>query len=139
MYCLIDAQSYQGQHILIVGGGDSAVEAADGLARQKGNTVSISYRKSKFFRIKKKNEDKIEKLIRTNKVIPYFDSQVKEIRPNSVVLTIREKEIEIPNDYVIVQAGGIPPYEMLREMGIAFGGDSIGVAEADRKLQTVSV
>ncbi len=45
MYQLIDAQSYTNAHILVVGGGDSAVEAAIGLARQKGNKVSISYRR----------------------------------------------------------------------------------------------
>ena len=138
LYSLIDAQSYQNQHVLIVGGGDSAIEAAVGLARQKGNTVSISYRKSKFFRIKKKNEDKVRELIKSKKVIPYFDSQAKEIRPKSVLLSLANKEIEIPNDFVIIQAGGIPPYEMLKEIGIAFGGDSCSVAEADRKLQAAA-
>lgn len=134
LYNLIDAQSYQNQHLLVVGGGDSAIEAAVGLARQNGNTVSISYRKSKFFRIKKKNEDKIHGLINSKKVIPYFDSQVKEILPNSVVLTQGGKNIELQNDVIIIQAGGIPPYDMLKEIGITFGGDSIGVAEADQKI-----
>jgi len=138
LYSLIDAQSYQNQHVLIVGGGDSAVEAAVGLARQKGNTVSVSYRKSRFFRIKKKNEDKVTELIKSKKVIPYFDSQVKEIRPKSVLLASGNNEIEIPNDFVIIQAGGVPPHEMLKEIGIAFGGDSIRVVEADRKLQAVA-
>ncbi len=138
LYSLIDAQSYQNQNVLIVGGGDSAVEAAVGLAKQNTNTVSISYRKNQFFRIKKANEKMIGKLISANKIISYFDSIVKEIRPNSVVLSSNSKEIEIPNDVVIIQAGGILPYDMLKEIGIAFGGDSIGVAEADRKLQAVA-
>jgi thioredoxin reductase (NADPH) len=134
LYSLMDAQSYQNQHLLIVGGGDSAIEAAAGLARQNGNTVSISYRKNKFFRIKKKNEDKITKLISSKKVIPYFDSQVQQILPKSVILEQNDKQFEIPNDVVIIQAGGIPPYDMLKEIGITFGGDSIGLAEADKEM-----
>ncbi|WP_456441510.1 NAD(P)-binding domain-containing protein, partial [Caldithrix abyssi] len=68
MYRLLDAESYQNDKILIVGGGDSAVEAAIGLAHQKGNIITISYRKDKFFRIKKRNAERIEKLMEENKV-----------------------------------------------------------------------
>ncbi|MCB0312065.1 MAG: NAD(P)-binding domain-containing protein, partial [Calditrichaeota bacterium] len=76
MYQLIDAQAYNGNHLLVVGGGDSAVEAAIGLARQKGNQVTISYRKHQFFRIKKKNEERIGRLIKERKIQPVFDSNV---------------------------------------------------------------
>ena len=123
-YQLIDAQAYQNQHILVVGGGDSAVEAAIGLARQKGNTVSISYRKNRFFRIKKKNEDRIHRLIKERKITPIFDSALVSIRGKSVQLSIHEQPREIPNDYVFIFAGGIPPFKMLQEMGIRFGGEA---------------
>ncbi len=123
MYQLVDAQSYTNQHVLVVGGGDSAVEAAVGLARQPGNTVTISYRKSSFFRVKKKNEDAMTRLIAGHKVNAIFDSQVVEIKDKSVVLQTNEGVREILNDYVIVQIGGVPPFEMLRDMGIAFGGE----------------
>ena len=122
-YQLMDARSYTNNHILVVGGGDSAVEAAVGLARQKGNKVSISYRKQQFFRIKKKNEDRINLLIREGKVKPIFNSNVTEILPDSVRLKTEETMLEIPNDFVFVFAGGIPPFKMMQEMGIAFGGD----------------
>lgn len=122
-YQLMDARSYTNNHILVVGGGDSAVEAAVGLARQKGNKVSISYRKSQFFRIKKKNEDRINLLIREGKVQPIFNSNLTEILPDSVRLKTDETMLDIPNDFVFVFAGGIPPFKMLREMGITFGGD----------------
>lgn len=124
MYQLIDAQSYTNQHMLVVGGGDSAVEAAVGLARQPGNTVTVSYRKSSFFRVKKKNEDAINALISSRTLTALFDSQVLEVRPASVVLQTKMGPIEIPNDFVIVQIGGVPPFEMLKQMGIAFGGES---------------
>ena len=55
-YSLIDAHSYQGRRILVVGGGDSAVEAALGLAAQPGNVVTLSYRKQSFTRIKSRNQ-----------------------------------------------------------------------------------
>ncbi|TFG96835.1 MAG: 4Fe-4S dicluster domain-containing protein, partial [Calditrichales bacterium] len=64
MYKLMDAESYSNEHLLIVGGGDSAVEAAIGLARQTGNTVTISYRKPKFFRLKTRNEKRIQEFVK---------------------------------------------------------------------------
>lgn len=123
-YQLIDAQSYENAHILVVGGGDSAIEAAIALARQKGNVVSISYRKNKFFRIKKKNEDRIMRLIKEQKVLPFFDSTVLEIEPDRVILQQGAEMFEIPNNYVFIFAGGIPPFKMLQEMGIRFGGEA---------------
>lgn len=134
LYSLIDAQSYKKKNMLVVGGGDSAVEAAVGLARQPGNKVTISYRKNSFFRVKKKNEDAINKMISEKKIIPLFDSQVTEVRPQSVVLSTKDGQVEIPNDFVIVQIGGIPPFEMLRKMGIAFGGDQRPIREVDRQI-----
>jgi thioredoxin reductase/Pyruvate/2-oxoacid:ferredoxin oxidoreductase delta subunit len=134
VYQLVDAQAYRNKQMLVVGGGDSAVEAAVGLARQPGNTVSISYRKSRFFRVKKKNEDTIGRLIDQGRIRALFDSQVVEIRPHSIALTAPEGVIEIPNDFVIVQVGGIPPFEMLKAAGIAFGGEAHTLAEADARL-----
>ena len=122
-YQLIDAQSYTNSQLLVVGGGDSAVEAAIGLARQKGNTVTVSYRKSRFFRIKKKNEDRINQAIHKKEIKPLFNSSVLEIKEKSVILKVQDKTVEIPNDYVFIFAGGIPPFEMLKDMGITFGGE----------------
>lgn len=123
-YQLIDAQSYQNNDILIVGGGDSAIEAAVGLASQKKNRVTISYRKSKFLRIKKKNEERINEMIAKKKIKPLFNSNVIEIKEKSVVLEMERETIGIDNDYVFIFAGGIPPFKMLKEMGIKFGGES---------------
>ncbi len=122
MYRLLDAESYQNEHILVVGGGDSAVEAAMGLARQPGNKVTISYRKHKFFRIKKRNEERVMDMIQQNKINVIFESQVQEIKEKSVVLKTKEGIQEIPNDYVFIFAGGEPPFDLLKKIGIAFGG-----------------
>lgn len=123
MYQLTDAATYEGQKILIVGGGDSAVEAAAALARQRGNTVTLSYRREKLVRIKKKNEERIGELIRSGSVKPLFGSQVEEIQRDRVRLRVGEEAVELPNDYVFVFAGGEPPFKFLRQIGVRFGGE----------------
>ncbi len=123
MYKLIDARSYTNMDLLVVGGGDSAIEAAVGLSRQPGNRVSISYRKSSFFRVKKKNELAITELIRKGTVTPIWDSAVQEVKAKSVALKTKNGPIEIANDFVFVLIGGIPPFDMLKQMGIKFGGE----------------
>jgi thioredoxin reductase/NAD-dependent dihydropyrimidine dehydrogenase PreA subunit len=124
MYQLVDAASYEGQRVLVVGGGDSAVEAALGLARQRGNVVTLSYRREKLVRIKKKNEDRFAQLVKTGKVRALFGSEVTEVLADCVRLRAGDKPLELPNDYVFVFAGGEPPFELLRQMGIRFGGDA---------------
>ncbi len=123
MYQLVDARSYSGRDLLIVGGGDSAIEAAVGLARQANNRVTISYRRDAFYRIKKKNENAVTKLMQTNKIKVVFDSQVKRIGSDKVVLVTKSGEVTLVNDYVFIFAGGDPPYEFLKGMGIQFGGE----------------
>ena len=129
MYRLIDAESYQNQRILVVGGGDSAVEAALGLARQRGNRVAVSYRREKFVRIKKKNEDRVLRLLESRKIEGLFSSEVERIGPTSVTVKTEQGVREVPNDYVFVFAGGEPPFELLRRAGIRFGGDSVRARE----------
>jgi thioredoxin reductase/NAD-dependent dihydropyrimidine dehydrogenase PreA subunit len=123
MYRLIDAESYDGQKVLVVGGGDSAVEAAVGLARQPGNQVTLSYRRDKLVRIKKKNEDRLAPLLAGGRIQPVFGSQVTEIKPGSVRLKVGSEEREIENDYVFVFAGGEPPFDFLKQCGVRFGGE----------------
>lgn len=127
-YRLTDAESYQGKHVLVVGGGDSAIEAALGLGRQQGNTVTISYRRSVFARIKKRNSERLEPALQIGQVRPLFESAVVEIREKSVVLEVPGGRVELENDYVFVLIGGTPPYELLKSIGVRFGGENIGQA-----------
>ncbi len=120
-YRLIDATRYRDFRILIVGGGDSAIEAALGLAAQPGNRVTVSYRKEGFFRLKARNEEHIEQAAKNGRIELVFQSQVKEIRAADVVLDLDGRERELANDFVFVFAGGEPPYPMLRQAGVAFG------------------
>lgn len=134
MYKLTDACSYNDLDLMVVGGGDSAVEAAVGLARQQSNKVTISYRKSSFFRVKKKNEIAINELIAEGKITALFDSQVREVRTHSIVLETKQGTTEIANDFVFVFIGGIPPFSQLKEMGIAFGGEAHPIARVPQVL-----
>jgi thioredoxin reductase (NADPH) len=121
MYKLMDAESYQDDKILVVGGGDSAIEAAMGLARQKLNEVTLSYRKDSFFRIKKRNEERINKMIADKKINVIFNSNILEIKENSVRLSIEDHTEEIENGFVFIFAGGEPPFGLLKKIGIQFG------------------
>jgi thioredoxin reductase len=124
MYQLTDAESYEGRRLLIVGGGDSAVEAAIGLARQPRNWVTLSYRREKLVRIKKKNEERFAALLAQRRVEAVFSSEVEEIRAGAVRLKTAGGSATIANDYVFVFAGGDPPFGLLRQMGVRFGGEA---------------
>lgn len=124
MYQLTDAESYQGQRLLVVGGGDSAVEAAIGLARQRGNRVTLSYRREKLVRIKRKNEERVGRLLADRRIEGVFSSEVEAIRERAVTLRTVSGTREMANDFVFVFAGGDPPFELLRKVGVRFGGDA---------------
>jgi thioredoxin reductase/Pyruvate/2-oxoacid:ferredoxin oxidoreductase delta subunit len=125
MYRLIDAESYRDQKLLVVGGGDSAVEAAIGLAQQPGNEVTLSYRREKLVRIKKKNEDRLAPLLASGRIRTAFGSQVVGITPGTVRLKTGDEVRELPNDYVFVFAGGEPPFDFLKACGVRFGGEAV--------------
>jgi len=119
MYRLIEAETYKQQHLLIVGGGDSAIEAAVGLANQKGNVVTISYRKDDFVRLKEKNENRIREYIQSGKIKTIFNSQVVEIKPEFALVQEGDKIIHnLQNDFVFVFAGGELPTELLKRVGV---------------------
>ena len=121
MYRLIEADHYVNKKLLLVGGGDSAIEAAMGLAHQAGNQVTISYRKGSFTRIKERNSQRIGECIRKDKLKVLFNSEPVEFKTASVVLSVSEKLQEIPNDYVWIFAGGEPPKAFLNKIGVGVG------------------
>ena len=120
MYRLEDTASYQGVHVLVVGGGDSAVEAAVGLSIQRGNTVTLSYRRAEFQRIKQRNREHLESAIRRGAVRLAVPTTVMAITPDTVVLKSEGGEETIRNDYVFIFAGGELPFELLRKSGVEF-------------------
>jgi len=118
-YRLIEAESYTRKHLLVVGGGDSAVEAAVGLANQSGSTVTISYRRGEFVRLKEKNEKRIAEYLSKGRIRAIFNSSVSEIRKDTVILQEGGNILHnVQNDFVFVFAGGELPVELLRRCGI---------------------
>ena len=140
MYRLMDAQAYRDSHILVVGGGDSAAEAAIGLARQSTNTVTLSYRKNQLVRLKKKNLDTIEKLIANGRIQPLLGTEVATIAADSVEIRMIDGSLrQLENDYVFVFAGGTPPFPLLKQMGIRFGGEAAEPASEPRRVPSTRV
>jgi putative YpdA family bacillithiol system oxidoreductase len=117
-YRLIEAEAYKNCKVLVVGGGDSAVEAAIAIASQPGTQVTVSYRKGEFTRIKERNEQHIQEAIRKGNVRVLFNSNVQEIREESVILSMETGMEEIANDAVFIFAGGELPYDFLKKAGI---------------------
>ena len=117
-YSLKDPEQYRDKHILVVGGGDSAVEAAMALCAQPGNTVTLSYRNDKFSRIKPGNRTRLEEAVAGKKLKIAFKSNVVEIKDKEVVLDTDGKKAAIANDYVYIFAGGELPNEFLKSIGI---------------------
>ena len=123
LYQLVDAATYRGLRCLVVGGGDSAIEAALGLAAQAGNEVTLSYRKPEFFRIKARNEERIRAAAAEGAVRLALGSEVRSVGEEHVDLTAQGRAARLPNDFVFVFAGGEPPYPLLKGMGVRFWGE----------------
>ena len=92
VYRLVDAKQYRGKHVMVVGGGDSALEAALSLSEESEITVTLSYRGDAFARARSKNRDKIRTAIKKKKIDVYLQSTVKRIGASSVILTTPEGE-----------------------------------------------
>jgi thioredoxin reductase/NAD-dependent dihydropyrimidine dehydrogenase PreA subunit len=118
-YRLLEPEQYLGQDALVVGGGDSAVEAALALSAQPGCRVTLSYRKQAFGRIKEKNGELIDEAIKLGRVKMLFESAVTEIRPDEVLLEQDGKRFTVANDYVFIFIGGVLPTNFLQGMGIS--------------------
>ncbi|MBI5624081.1 MAG: NAD(P)-binding domain-containing protein [Elusimicrobia bacterium] len=123
LYQLVDASTYRDRRVLVVGGGDSAVEAATALANQPGNAVVLSYRKAAFSRLKERNLSRIGEFSASGRIRVLFNSAVTSVEPDAVVLRLKDAEERLPNDHVFVFAGGEVPFPLLKSMGVKFGGD----------------
>lgn len=118
VYRLVDAAEHRGRHVLVVGGGDSAIEAAVALAAEPGTPVTLSYRGDAFGRVKQANRERLAAAERDDRLTVVLNSTVARIEEKEVVLDRQGESIRLANDAVIVCAGGILPTAMLKAMGI---------------------
>jgi thioredoxin reductase (NADPH) len=116
-YRLLEPEDIRDKHILIVGGGDSAVESAMLLADR--NKVTLSYRKENFSRIKPMNSERIKEAINSGKIEILFNSNVLSIAENEITIKLEDEEKQLKNDLVYIFAGGELPTQFLEKIGIA--------------------
>ncbi len=118
VYRLIDPEQYRGQKVLVVGGGDSALEAAGSIADEEGTHVTLSYRGDAFGRARAKNRDRVNEAAASGRLDLLLNSTVQEITPDHVMLNTAEGPRQIENEAIIVCAGGILPTAFLNEIGV---------------------
>lgn len=122
-YSLREPEAYRGDRLLVVGGGDSAVEAALALSEQPGNEVRLSYRRDRFSRIKPKNRDRILSAEESGRVSLLWSTEVVENQRDAAVLRPISPESDtevapLPNDHLFIFAGGELPTPFLERCGI---------------------
>ncbi|MEZ5516327.1 MAG: FAD-dependent oxidoreductase [Gammaproteobacteria bacterium] len=118
VYRLIDPEQYSNRHVLVVGGGDSALEAALAVAGQPGTTTSLSYRSGAFSRAKTKNRSAVETAVAAGKINLFMNSNVTRIEASEVIIDSGDRQDTLPNDDIIVCAGGVLATGFLRSIGI---------------------
>ena len=120
VYRLIDPEQYKGQHVLVVGGGDSALEAAASIAEtDSGGGVVLSYRGAEFDRAKARNRDRVQAAAKTGRLQVMMKSNVKKVEAESVSIEHEGEMKQVRNDAIIVSAGGVLPSEFLKRVGIS--------------------
>ncbi|WP_300119224.1 NAD(P)-binding domain-containing protein [Rhodoferax sp.] len=120
MYRLADAAQFKGQAVLVVGGGDSALEAAISLSEQADTDVILSYRSGAFSRVKQKNREMLAQQQLTGRLRVMLNSRVKQISEKAVEIEMEGQSQQHRNDAVIVCAGGLLPTPLLQKIGIRF-------------------
>ncbi len=114
---LIDARSHADERVLIVGGGDSALEAAIALA-EAGSQVTVSYRGSNFTRPRHDTIRRLEELRDADAVEILFESNVRRIEEHSVLIATPDGERTLRIDTVFVLIGSEPPIPLLKRSGV---------------------
>jgi thioredoxin reductase len=118
LYDIVEMEAFAGCRVLVVGGGNSAIESALGLAGQPGTVVTLSHRGREFPRLKERNRGKLETALEAGRVDLRLESRVVEIRDGVVALESEGMAHLLPNDYVVVRIGGDPPYPFLERCGV---------------------
>lgn len=117
-YRLLEPENIKNKKVLVVGGGDSAIESV--LLLKDDNEASLSYRKDKFARLKPKNRERLEQAIAEGSLNVIFNSNVVSINDNHVLLKVTDNEEikELENDLVYIFAGGELPTSFLQKAGV---------------------
>ncbi|MCA8903266.1 MAG: NAD(P)-binding domain-containing protein [Hyphomonas sp.] len=118
VYRLEAPEQFDMKHVLVVGGGDSALEAAASLAEETSAVVTLSYRGQAFQRARRRNRERIEQAVRDHRLQVLLSSNVLEITPKMAKIDTGNDHRMIENDAVVVCAGGVLPTSLLRDIGV---------------------
>ena len=127
-YRLIEVETYQDKDILVVGGGDSAVEAALGLSRMATNRVVLSYRGDSFHRVRERNRERLLRAETEGRLKVVLRSAVQQIAETYVRLACPEGTVTLPNDFAFLLLGGESPEEFLQKVGVQIVEKRLGIA-----------
>jgi len=133
-YDIIEMDAFRGRRVLVVGGGDSALESAIGLAAQPGTPVTLSHRRRDFPRAKERNVEKMRRAEESGSLRVLRESAVTSIDEDRVTLAVAGEKLVVPNDVVIVRIGGEPPDGFLASVGIAKVEKELRLEEARRAV-----
>lgn len=134
VYDIAEMADFAGRKVLVVGGGDSAIESVLGLANQPGTTVHLSYRGGDFAKARDRNRDRLQAAVEAGRVTMLLQSQVREIRPDRVVLEVAGETTILPNDDVVIRIGGDAPYTFLQQLGVRIVQKDVPLAPEPAKV-----
>jgi thioredoxin reductase len=104
--------------LLVVGGGDSAIEAAMALSKGGRNRVTLAYRGDDFSRLRARNLEMFRDAEAQKRVTVLRRATVSEIHPDRVTLKVDGSPHQLANQYVFILAGGESPEVFLRKTGV---------------------
>ncbi len=131
VYDVAEMEVFAGRKVLVVGGGDSAIETAIGLVRQRGTEVTLCHRGDAFPRVKERNLRLLGEASRRPNLRIVTKTRVLAIGPQSVRIEVGGLPEEVPNDDVVVRVGGEPATPMLERAGIRMVRKAVPVVSAD--------
>jgi thioredoxin reductase (NADPH) len=117
-YRLIEPESYDGQHVAVVGGGSSALEAAIAVAERPGAVVTLCHRRSEFTGARAALVARVLELEREGMLEVLREARVTRIEPDRVHFDVAGQPAERENAFVFVLVGGVPPYDLLKACGV---------------------
>jgi thioredoxin reductase len=120
-HALVDARAFTGQRVLVVGLGDTAMEAIIALSHQPSTQITVCHRGDGFTRGKARNIREVERLARAGRIRLVLGARVTRIGDGSVVLDEGGSAKTLTIDRVLVLIGGVPTWDLLERAGVRRG------------------
>jgi thioredoxin reductase (NADPH) len=130
---------YYGQNIIVVGAANSAVDVALETYRKGANVTMVIREPAILDSVKYWVKPDIENRIKESSIKAYFNSEIVEIKPSSVVVKTPERTFEMENDFVLAMTGYQPPFDFMESCGITFRDDEFHTPVYDEETMETNV